>query len=685
MMFLGLASFILMDMLSGKTSVFGGGNQNDAGSVNGRNISWAEFQTTENVLSQNNRTDPFQRRKAIWDYFVEKSIVDSEAESLGLVVSRDELLDLEFGQNLSPIIIGSFSNPQTRQVNRESLNQYKTAIEENTLPESARQFWSVQEKQIIKERLQSKLSNMVEKAMFTPSWMVEELEKEQNQNVSLEYVKIPFDAIPDAQVTVSDNDLSAYLKDHKAEFINKVETRKVNYVAFDIVASSSDSSAILKDFMTVKSDFMNSENDSSFVAINSGIMNNGYITKDQVNANIAEGVFSQAVGTVFGPIVEGSNYNLTKVLDRRMLPDSAKSRHILISAQTPAQFAQAFKTIDSLKLVIENGTTRFDSLATKFSQDPGSASKGGVYDYVGLNQFVPEYRDIIFYKGKIGSLYTVRTTYGVHLIEPQGRKGEEKEYVKIASVFTPIIPTDKTIADVFDIASSFINTNKTLSAVIEAAQSKGMIVKTSAPLAENDFKVGDLKESQSSRDIAKWSFKNSVGSVSPSVYAFEDPVNYYTNKYVVVGLKNIQSAGLPSVANIKEELEPLVRNAKKGDILKGKITSSDLNQIANTYATEIAQASDIKFNSSFVTGMGTEPKVIAKSMTMADNTVSKPIIGENGVYVIKVLSNKKSGSSGNIAGLRKQFNNKYSSAVKSQLINAVKDKATITDNRSTYY
>lgn len=685
MMFLGLASFILMDMLSGKTSVFGGSSQLDAGSVNGKNISWSEFQRTESVLSQNSRSDAFQRRSAIWDFFVEKAIVDNEADGLGLVVSKDELLELEFGQNLSPVVQNRFTNPQTRQVNRENLNQYKKAIEENTLSEPAKQFWRVQEEQIIKDRLQTKLSSMVEKAMFTPSWMVEELEKEQNKNISFNYVKVPFDAVANTEVTVTDADLSKYLNSHKAEFTNKEETRKVDYVSFTIKPSAKDSSNILSKFSPLKADFRSSTNDSLFVAINSGIMTNGYLTKDKITiGGISEQLFTEPVGTVFGPYVDRTNYQLTKLQDRRVLPDSAKSRIILIQAQSPDQFVAANKTIDSLLQLINSGTD-FAELAKKHSQDPTSAGNGGDYNYVALNQVIPAWQDLIFFKGQIGKVYKVTAPYGVQLVEPQGRKGEEKEYVKIASITQSIIPSDETIADVFDKASKFINENKTLDEMKASAQNMNLFVKSSAPLKKNDFIVGELGSSQSSRDIVKWAFQNSVGTISPSVYSFEDPVNYYTNKYVVAGLRSIQSAGLPSVANIKEELMPLVMNLKKGEILKGKITSKDLNSIASTYGTQVDSATDIKFSSSFVPGMGTEPKVIAKALTLAQNVVSNPIVGENGVYIVNVTSNQTSNASSNVGALRKVFNSKYTANIKSQLIKSIKDNAEISDNRSTYY
>src|SRR5690606_6070364 len=103
------------------------------------------------------------------------------------------------------------------------------------------------------------------------------------------------------------------------------------------------------------------------------------------------------------------------------------------------------KRIDSLKTLIEAGTHQFDSLAMQFSQDGGSASKGGFYDYVAPNQFVSEYSDLIFFSGEIGKLYSVRSTYGVHLIEPMGREftdeNNKTERIRVAYISKPIVPS----------------------------------------------------------------------------------------------------------------------------------------------------------------------------------------------------------------------------------------------------
>ena len=181
MIALGLGGFIIMDMTSGQQSAFGS-SQFVMGEVDGEELDWNQFNRTESILYNNAGTDIYARRNALWNYFVEEAIVSSEAEALGLGVSKQELIDLQFGANPSPIILQRFRNPATQQLDRQQLNEFRTAIQSGQLTDpNIRAFWAHQEKEIIKDRLQSKINALVSKALYTPTWMAEMGYADQNQ------------------------------------------------------------------------------------------------------------------------------------------------------------------------------------------------------------------------------------------------------------------------------------------------------------------------------------------------------------------------------------------------------------------------------------------------------------------------------------------------------------------------
>ncbi|MBK7345244.1 MAG: SurA N-terminal domain-containing protein [Saprospiraceae bacterium] len=201
---LAMAGFILMDMMTsgGPASA----NQFTLGKVNGQRIDWQVFSDTETRLFGNSGADVFQRKQQLWNYFVEKILIDDIAEDLGLGVGKEELVDLEFGTNLSPIIQRNFMDPNTRQVDRQQLNSLRQAIDADQLPPDLRVFWAEQEKEIVKDRLQAKLVAMVAKGMYLPTWQAEMMNKDRAMQSEVAYVRIPFDAVADSDVAVSEED-----------------------------------------------------------------------------------------------------------------------------------------------------------------------------------------------------------------------------------------------------------------------------------------------------------------------------------------------------------------------------------------------------------------------------------------------------------------------------------------------
>ena len=69
---------------------------------------------------------------------------------------------------------------------------------------------------------------------------------------------------------------------------------------------------------------------------------------------------------------------MAKVIDKKVMPDSAEARHILrrVTTGTPEEFATADAFIDSLRNELNRGIS-FSNLAEDNSQDPGSAVNGG--------------------------------------------------------------------------------------------------------------------------------------------------------------------------------------------------------------------------------------------------------------------------------------------------------------------
>lgn len=683
---LALAAFIVMDM-TGSSSMSNGANPS-VGSVEGEKIKYQDFQRTQSTLYSNSGADPNAVVQAVWDFYAEKAIIDKEAEALGIGVGFEELKDLQFGENLSPIIQNNFRNPQTGQLNRQNLLEFKNAIENGTFQnEGTRAFWYEQEKQIIKDQKQTKLNNMVSKAIYTPTWMVESNHNNDNEKIDIAFVKVPFDTVEDSDVEVTDSDLKAYLEDNAAKYEVEEETRVAEYVVFDVVPTATDSTKWMNEITEKLIKFASTENDSIFAVNNDGSFQNYFFKKSELPQSVQDRVDAVPAGSVSGAYIDGTNYQAFKVVEAKAIPDSVKASHILrsVDANVPGQMTAASNMIDSLLNLLETGAANFADLATAHSQDPGSGSKGGDLGYFVQNTMVPGFKDACFYYGKEGGYYKVTTRFGVHLIYIEDQKflDNDSKY-KVGYINVPIIPSEETQDSLASIVSDLAFEHRDIESLSTAIdEMEDVSMETSQAFKINDYLFGELGGGTVSRDAVRWLFDedSDVGDVSPELYEYTDGRLYYSNKFMLLGLKEINKAGELSVDGLRSQIEGIVRNQKKGEKLIAELQGMDMSAIAGKYSTEIDTALAVSFNAGFNPNMGNEPDVIAKAFMQEVNSVSAPIIGEAGVFVAKTIARNEAPQLAGIPQFRSIQTTSARSSVPFRLIQSLKKESKIKDNR----
>jgi peptidyl-prolyl cis-trans isomerase D len=115
------------------------------------------------------------------------------------------------------------------------------------------------------------------------------------------------------------------------------------------------------------------------------------------------------------------------------LPDSVRARHILVATVDPQtqqptmDDSTAKKKIDSIRNLIEKGGQKFDSVAARLSDDPGSKTKGGDLGYFTADRMVKEFSDFAF-NHKVGDKGIVKSQFGYHYIEVLDQKSFEPAY-----------------------------------------------------------------------------------------------------------------------------------------------------------------------------------------------------------------------------------------------------------------
>ena len=689
MIAVGMGGFLLQDVVSNQsqrsTADF------ELANINGKSIDYREFQDTESVLyAGSTNQDAYGQKASLWQYFMDKAIVESEAEVLGIGVSTEELIDLQFGQRLSPIITARFTS-QTGQVDRERLNSFRDAIEANDLDPRFKEYWAVQEKEIIKERKQTKLQNLFTKAVYTPTWMAEEISKEGSSTAEFQYVKIPFDNIGEDQIEMSDEAIADFLKENKNKYQNTDETRVLKYVQFEVTATKNDSLINKNEIQELVSEFEAATNDSLYVMNNSGIYTHIYYKPEDLPEQMQTVVESMETGDVHGPYFDVDKYTIAKLVDKKLVADSVKARHILqtINFQDPNGIVRAQSTIDSLKTLLEDGTASFDSLAIKFSQDPGSASKGGDLGYFAQGTMVPPFNFACFH-GK-EKYEVVNSQFGIHLIEVQDRKFiDNNPKYKVAYISNAIVPSQETQDSIYNIATDLITSNSRLSDMIVsiANDSSGYELKESTPYKENDYFFMDFGSDPASREIIRWAYEPGVevGDISSIIYTYTDKVNYYNSDYVVIALDRIYPEGLKSVDEARTSVELLVINKLKGEKIAEQVSGSDLAAIASQFGSKVDTISSVNFNSGFIPNLGNEPKVINAVFNGSINTVSNPIIGNSGVYVVMpTLINISDQAAPNYLQQKTSSETQVVNEAGFRFIDALRKGADMDDKRYLFY
>lgn len=688
---LALAAFIVMDMMTASNR--GGlGPEQIIGKVAGKKIAYNDFQKAEQSLFSNTG-DNLAAKSNVWNYMVEKAIIDKQSEALGLGVSRDELMDLQFGTNLSPVIRNAFSDPQTGQLNMQQLLQVKQNLESGIeLNPNFRLAWAEQEKQVKKTAQQEKLTSLVAKALYTPTFLAETSNVTGNNSINFDYVKIPFDQVSDADAGLTDSDISAYIKENERAYTLENEERSVLYAVKNVTPTAADSAKWKGQLTGLAEDFRKKtpDQDSIYVINQQGVYSPIYSTLEDLPEVLAEGIDGKNVGDVVGPYESNGIYIAAKVIDKKVLPDSVEARHILRSVTNadPLLLEGANKFIDSLENLIRTGKANFEDLATQHSQDPGSSFNGGDLGIFAQGRMVKPFNDAVFIDSKKGGLYTVTSQFGVHLIEVKDKIYKNRDYkYKLASIAIPITPSQETQDNVYDSVSDLMENVRTIAELEKAVEGTDITLGTVGNLKENDYIFGTFGSDNTSRDIIKWAFEEDtdIGNVSPTIYTYTDKINYFNSQYVVAGLKSVSKPGLQSVAAVKDNAEAAAMTWKKGQVLKGKISGGDLNSIASEYGTTVASAKDVKFRDTNVDGIGMEPAVLAAAFAQAEGDVSKPIVGNNGVYIVKTTA-KVAGPEGlNVVGLKRNTTSTTRSRANFSLIASLKKLFKAEDNRSRYF
>lgn len=261
-------------------------------------------------------------------------------------------------------------------------------------------------------------------------------------------------------------------------------------------------------------------------------------------------------------------------IQQYQVPNQVHVQHILFKTvgQTDAEVAETKKKAEDVLKQARKGA-KFDELAKKYSEDPGSKDKGGDLGWIRQGQTVPEFEKEAFSlaPGQISDL--VRTQYGFHIIkilEKQTAHTKPFDEVKDSLRTQALLnQAEKQATDIVDQLSRAIRQSSKIP-LDDLAKQYHLTLGETRPVSASD----PLLELANSQDVKDEIFRLRPGELSLPirtdrgyvVLALKDSLPAHPGTLeevrdrVTSDLKNEQS-----VAQAKSKADELVRRVKAGE------------------------------------------------------------------------------------------------------------------------
>lgn len=680
-----IVSFLLQDVFFGKSSMFS--QSTTAGKVNGEELDYREYLRRIEVAQNQARQqmqgaslgdeDQQRIREQVWNEFIREQIMTAQYNELGIEVTNAEIADQINGKNPNPLVLQNFSDPQTGQFDHSILDRIRENARQDQTGQMSAQL--VQFDQMIAEYQKNlKYITLVHQGIYYPKWLAQMQAAENAQTANISYVQVPYATIADSTIKVTDSELNKYIQDNKTRF-EVPETRKVEYVAYDVVPSSADSVVALTELAKLKAELDTTPDVAGFIKLNSELpYYDGFASRSSIRVPGKDSILDIPVGTVYGPYQDNNLVVYAKMIARKTMPDTAKIRQIFIAVQPALNDSAAKRRADSLENAIRGGAD-VAALAIQFSDDPNSKTTGGEYTLTPAGYFAPELqlvKDFAF-EGTTGALKTIKLPIGYVVVKIT----EQKNFgpaVKIAYLAKRIDASSTTSSEALSRANDFATANQDQKTFEKNVQEKGLNKRIADNIKPMDFVLPGLG---SSREIVSWAYKAKKGDVSP-VFTLED-------KFVVGVLTATREKGTAPLSEIRPMVEAEVKKTKKAEQIMAKLKEPATIEAAATATNQpVLTADGISFGQPFIPAIGFEPRVTGAAFNKAWGTakVSAPIQGGTGVFVLKVnLYVPAPQPAADYNQQRLAYEQGLKQFADQQLFEALMKKSNIKDNRAQFF
>ena len=623
----------------------------------------------------------------VYDQEVRSLVLNQQFEDLGITIESDQIVD--FIKNTGYAQDPSFQDENgifNAEVFKTTIADWK---ETNPL---LYDNWLEIEKTIMQSAKEQMYFNLVKAGVGATLTEGEFDYQLANDKVDIQYVRVPYSSIADSTITVSKDEIAAYIKEHKEEY-KQEPARDIRFVYFEEKASASDEDEakayvqnLIEDKVTKGTDttyvdkqFKNTEDIMAFLDVNSDSkFDTIYKAKKDLPALVADTLMNLADGQVYGPYRDGEFFKASKITGRK--PNgSVKASHILFAYEGATRANPEIKRTkeeaeeEAKKILAEANKVDadFTSLARDNSDGP-SAPRGGDLGYFQEGVMADEFNDFCF-SNEVGTVGLVETEFGFHIIKVD----DKQDILQIATLAREVEASDETINTLFTDATKF-----EMASLDADPESFGDIAKESEYAVRPVNKLKQMDENLpglgSQRNIVQWAFNDdtAVGDIKRFDLA---------GGYVVVQLTKKFKEGVMETEDASASVLPKIRKEKKAAQIISANQGKDLSALANDNKVTLSNASALTRKSPTIPGAGREPLVVGNAFAFDEGQTSGLIEGETGVFIIKVTKKTPGAEIQNFSTYEQTLTTANRNAVNGAVYNALKEASEIEDNRATFY
>jgi peptidyl-prolyl cis-trans isomerase D len=325
---IGMALFAFV--ISGVFTSNGGFSSNKPiGEINGEEI---DFEIFNMMVEQAQTVYGLNTINAVnfaWNQGVKNQSLIQELDKLGIDAGKNQLEQI-ISSDESIVLNPLFQN----EIGLFDFNKFSNYIAQlKTSNPTIYNSWKLQEENIISLAKQKIYFDLIKSSVIYTNVESNIQYHLENDKVNIEYLRIPYELVPDSLIKIKDSEINSYLRNRK-DVYEIGASKKVEFVYVPDIASNIDINNIrtnleeLKDGFNQLNQITNSteyvegfssvKDYSEFIDIYSEVAwDSIYKTKQELSSDFSDILYGLNVGQVFGPYQDGNFYKITRMIDKK--------------------------------------------------------------------------------------------------------------------------------------------------------------------------------------------------------------------------------------------------------------------------------------------------------------------------------------------------------------------------------